>query len=148
MSALQTNKGASPKNCCGFDLIRPRLTQEWLIVRTLHPNVLITGSRAATDGVLASLRPFLQVPVYEWASDTALPASGEVGTLLIGDVATLSREQQHLVLAWLDHAAPAHPQVVSITAVELFPLVERGTFLTALYYRLNTVRLDAPPDNA
>ena len=65
-------------------------------------------------------------------------------TLLICDVATLSLDQQRALLSWLDCAVPGQTQVVSTTALELFPLVEHGTFLQTLYYRLNSVRLDAP----
>ena len=117
---------------------------EWLIVRTRRPHVLITGSDASIEVLLATLRPSLQVPVRQWASDQALPAPHDAATLFIRDVATLSLEQQHALLSWLDHVPPGHPQVVSTTSLELFPLVERGTFLDVLYYRLNTVRLDAP----
>jgi sigma-54-interacting transcriptional regulator len=124
---------------------RPRLAPEWLIVRTHHPNVLITGSDATIHAVLASLRPSLQVPIYEWAPDAALPPRGSVATLLIRDVATLSLEQQRALLSWLRDAAPGRPHVVSTTALELFPLIERGTFLSELYYCLNTLRLDALP---
>jgi len=63
--------------------------------------------------------------------------------MLIRDVATLSLDQQHALLSWLDQAGPGHAQVVSTAALALFPVVEHGMFLEALYYRLNTVRLDA-----
>jgi transcriptional regulator of acetoin/glycerol metabolism len=68
----------------------------------------------------------------------------EVATLLSCDVATMSLDQQRALLSWLDQVAPGQTQVVSTTNLELFPLVEHGTFLEALYYRLNTMRLDAP----
>jgi hypothetical protein len=117
---------------------------EWVILHTRRPNVLFTGLHAATEMFMASLRPTLRPPVYHWAPDTALPAPREAPTLLICDVATLSLDQQRALLSWLDQAGPGQTQVISTTALELFPLVEHGTFLEALYYRLNTLRLDAP----
>jgi hypothetical protein len=117
---------------------------EWVILHARRPNVLFTGPQAATEVFMATLRPALRRPVHRWAPDTPLPALGEVPTLLIWDVATLSLDQQQALLSWLDRAAPGQTQVVSTTALELFPLVERGTFLETLYYRLNTLRIDAP----
>jgi hypothetical protein len=117
---------------------------EWVILRTLRPNVLFTGWHAPCETVMATLQPYLRSPVYFWGPDTALPEPGDVTTLLVCDVAILSLDQQRALLSWLDQAAPGQTQVVSTTALELFPLVEHGTFLDTLYYRLNTVRLEAP----
>jgi Sigma-54 interaction domain len=117
---------------------------EWAILHTRRPNVLFTGLHAATEVFMATLRPTHRSPVHCWAPDTIPPAVCEVPTVLICDVATLSLDQQRALLSWLDQAAPGQTQVVSTTALELFPLVERGTFLEALYYRLNTLRIDAP----
>jgi sigma-54-interacting transcriptional regulator len=121
---------------------------EWAILRTRRPNVLFTEWHAATDVIMATLRPYLRPPVYCWVPDSALPEPREVMTLLICDVATLSLDHQRALLSWLDHAALGQTQVVSTTALELFSLVEHGMFLEALYYRLNTVRLDAPVHRA
>jgi Sigma-54 interaction domain len=118
---------------------------EWVILRTRRLNVLFTGWHAPREIVMATLQPYLQPPVYCWVPDTALPAPRDITTLLICDVATLSLGQQRALLSWLDQTAPGQTQVVSTTALELFPLVEHGTFLETLYYRLNTVLLDAPP---
>jgi hypothetical protein len=120
------------------------LDPEWSVLRAGRPNVLITGSAAAVDGLIAALRPFLRIPLHRWEAGTVLPAPKEAATLLISDVGTLSPEQQQTLLSWLDDALPGQPQVVSTTALELFSLVQSGTFLEALYYRLNAVRLDAP----
>jgi hypothetical protein len=116
---------------------------EWLVLRTRRPNVLIAGTFATTEAAVATLLPYLQPPVYCWTPDASLPARHEVTSMLIRDVATLSLDQQHALLSWLDQAGPGHAQVVSTAALAVFPLVEHGMFLEALYYRLNTVRLDA-----
>jgi len=113
-----------------------------------RPNVLITGSQATVDALMASLRPSFEGPVNRWTPSLPLPDIDTVATVLIGDVATLSLEEQRALLSWLDKASSrSHTQVVSTSVIELFPLVERGTFLPDLFYRLNTVRLDAaiPP---
>jgi transcriptional regulator of acetoin/glycerol metabolism len=64
--------------------------------------------------------------------------------VLVRDLATLSVDQQRALSSWLDQVGPGHVQIVSTNALPLFPLVEQGVFLEALYYRLNTLRLGAP----
>ena len=108
---------------------------EWVVLRTRHPNVLIAGTYDTTEAVVATLLPYLRPPVYYWTPDASLPAPHEVTTMLIRDVATLSLDQQHALLSWLDRAGSGHAQVVSTAALALFPLVEHGMFLEALYYR-------------
>jgi hypothetical protein len=144
MFTIRQNKVSAQRTAPASTIAHAGLSPESLIVRTQRPNVLITGSNATTEVFVATLRPYLQNPVCDWATETALPTPCETATLLISDVATLSLEQQQALMGWLDRAAAGDTQVVSTTALELFPLVERGTFLEALYYRLNTVRLDAP----
>lgn len=135
---------SSERTATASTATRAGLASDWLIARTRRLNLLLTGSHMTTQVLLASLRPYLQTPLCEWAFGTALPAPGEVSTLLICDVAILSLEQQQALLSCLENTAPGQTQVVSTTALELFTLVEHGMFLAALFYRLNTVRLDAP----
>jgi transcriptional regulator of acetoin/glycerol metabolism len=52
----------------------------------------------------------------------------------------LNREEQSALFRWLDESNQ-RTQVVSTTAQPLFPLVGRGLFDEALYYRLNVVHL-------
>ena len=66
--------------------------------------------------------------------------------LLIGDVSTLMLEQQLDFYDWLDRFGES-AQVVSVTSVPLWPIVERGRFLEGLFYRLNVVSLTAGPGN-
>ena len=118
------------------------LLHEWRILRVRRPNVLLTGAHATTEVLMATLRPYLRAPIYYWAPGVALPAPGDVATVVICDIATVLLEHQHSLLSWLDRVDPGQTQVVSTTDLELFSLVEQGTFLEALYYRLNIVRLD------
>lgn len=123
------------------------LLPEWRILRARRPNVLLTGAHATTEVLMATLRPYLRAPICYWAPGVALPAPQDVATVVVCDVATLRLEHQRILLSWLDQVVPGQTQLVSTTDVELFSLVEQGTFLEALYYRLNIVRLDGrPPD--
>jgi Sigma-54 interaction domain len=60
--------------------------------------------------------------------------------LILEDVETLTAEDQAELLARLD-GARSQLQIISTTEHSLFPLVARGLFDAALYYRLNVVLL-------
>jgi hypothetical protein len=107
-----------------------------------RPNLLFVGTSDTTDAAVAILRPHLRTPIYD-GPDAARPAPHAPPTLLLHEVATLPLDQQHALCMYLNHVASGETQVVSTTTVDVFPLVEQGRFLAALYYRLNTLRFDA-----
>jgi hypothetical protein len=119
---------------------------EWRILTTAHPNVLVVGTAAAIEDSVAALMPFLARPVCDWTGETRRRSSREVKTLLIREPGALAPDEQRAVCAWLDEQAlSAKTQVVSTTTVPLFPLVEAGLFIEALYYKLNTLMWPARP---
>jgi hypothetical protein len=81
--------------------------------------------------------------VCELPGDLRLPDTSP-GHLMLGDIATLTLRQQIDFYDWLDRFGPA-VQVVSLTSVPLWPLVEQGRFFEGLFYRLNVVSLTAGP---
>jgi regulator of sirC expression with transglutaminase-like and TPR domain len=109
------------------------------VVRAGHPNVLIVGSDGGADEVIDRLRPSFSLPLHtcNLPGHLALPAEAS-GTLLLRHVTELAREQQDQLLDWLDRNG-GNVQVISVSSTPLFSCVERGTFDTRLYYRLNTV---------
>jgi transcriptional regulator of acetoin/glycerol metabolism len=66
-----------------------------------------------------------------------LPTHG-CGALVLRNVGALDRYEQAALLRWLDGE---RKQVVSTTAHPLYPLVARGLFDEALYYRLSVLRM-------
>jgi hypothetical protein len=122
----------------GLELIS---TPEWRSLGRQRHSVLIEGSDESTDGVLLFLAPYLRKPVLWKPSEAPYSRpTGECGALVLQNVAALSRPEQSELLRWLDES-DGRTQVVSTTARRLFPLVERGLFDEALYYRLNVVLL-------
>ncbi|HEV3060921.1 MAG TPA: hypothetical protein VGY48_21925 [Vicinamibacterales bacterium] len=117
--------------------------QEWQILWTARPNVLVTGLPAAVEQSLAALMPHLAVPVCDWTPDVLQRRPGEMKTLVIHDVDALSPEHQGALSAWLERPAGGRTQVVSTTNAPLFPRVVAGLFREELYYRLNTLVLGA-----
>ena len=122
----------------GLELIS---TPEWRSLCTQRPNVLLEGSDESTESMVLFLAPYLCRPVL-WKSSHApfaLP-TGECGALVLQNVAAMGRQEQAELLQWLD-SPTERKQVVSTSGQPLFPLVGRGLFDEALYYRLNVIRL-------
>jgi hypothetical protein len=116
-------------------------TPEWVSLCTGRHSVLLEGSDESTESVVLFLAPYLCRPVV-WKprhAPVALP-SGGCGALVLQNVGALSRPEQAELLRWLENSSD-RTQVVSTTVQPLFPLVERGLFDEALYYRLNIMLL-------
>jgi hypothetical protein len=114
------------------DEVLTRLTRQ-------HPNILLVGPAAFTDSALKLIVPLVQHPVAAWMPDAkrTVPA-GAFATLIIGRVDAADAEQQKQLCEWFDSRA-GRVQVVSTALTRLFPLIQAGTFLETLYYRLNHV---------
>jgi len=114
---------------------------EWRALAGLRPNVMIIGSSVLTTALVMELVA-LTPSVYEWTPHVPLPKAGHLpSTLVMHDVCTLSLARQDRWIDWLDRAAAPRPQILTTSSVDIWPLVTRGMFRSALYYRLNTVLL-------
>lgn len=108
----------------------------------VRPNLLLCGPAGAVETALASLRPSLQQPVYNWVCAAYQSWSHELsGTLIFEHASTASADQQRSLLEWLSERT-RHVQVISTTEEPLFALVQQGAFLDRLFYQLNTLYLD------
>ena len=105
-------------------------------------NLLLTGPADVADGFVKSLRPHLQDPVVilRAGQPFALPST-PVGTLFLADVGALTSEEQRRLHEWLEERSIC-TQVISTWATSLMPMVAAGSFLEALYYRLNTIYIE------
>ncbi len=117
--------------------------EDWRLLRTSHPNVLLTGCLAAAASALDDLRLCFRPPVVAWCAGTplVLPPAAASKTLILNEVASLSVDDQLRLLAWLQWSNGA-TQVITTTSCPLFPLVERGAFSEGLYYYLSAICLD------
>ncbi len=108
---------------------------DWRLLLRSPANVLVVGSEAQRDRLLDIWRPFLEAPVCQWHTQTAvLPPDAR--TLLIDNVAAIRTEQQACLLALLRARAP---RCLSFSRIPLYDLVTTNHFLEPLYYVLNTV---------
>jgi Sigma-54 interaction domain len=124
------------------EAVNPELAELVQILHQGHPNVLIIGSPASTDDVLATIGPYLRAPLAYWSpADAADLPAGAPGTLVVHDVDACDPERQQRLLDWMD-TRPGSVQVISTTRAPLFPRVKDGSFLPGLYYWLNFICVD------
>jgi transcriptional regulator of acetoin/glycerol metabolism len=106
-----------------------------------RPNLLVVCSDVPIDAVKQRLLKWCDPPFHLSVFPGPFqPPSGE-GTLLLTDIAAMSRQQQIALFDWTTTARDV--QIVSLTSTPLRQLVESGDFLEALFYRLNLVCLEA-----
>ena len=119
----------------------PWMADPMLVQR--RPNLLVLCHDRAPDAVLAPLMGSWRQPVRVCRLPGALMLPEDPrGTLFLVDVGALMLGQQMKLYDWLE--GPGREcQVVSIAREPLYPLVEDGRFMEALYYRLNVVKLGA-----
>lgn len=105
-----------------------------------HPNVLIVASEQTQEAAVRALTPYLRQPVtiLPSPSESAMPSSGSV---ILQTMSELTLQAQGALFSWLEGRGK-NTQVVSFSAVQLFPLVTEGRFLVDLYYRINIVQFD------
>jgi Sigma-54 interaction domain len=119
---------------------------EWHGLSTVPHNALFEGPAHATACLLIVLQPYLRRPTV-WSSPAPpleLP-TGECGALVLQNVWAFNSHDQAALLKWINcHRT----QVVSTSTQPLFPLIARGLFDEALYYRLNATLLRIGPSGA
>ncbi len=117
--------------------------QDWRALLRTRANVLVTGSKGALDGFVGACRSELRRPlsIVSAAGPLSLHWSS---TLVITDVDRLDTASQRTLAAWIHDPENSDTQIISLTAVPLFPLVDAGRFDRDLFYRLNTIHLELP----
>ena len=117
--------------------------QRFLTAEHPRPNLLIVCASEEMEAVVSRVKGLCKGPVHARQLPGELSVPKEMtGTLLLWDVAQLTRGQQMFLHDWMTER-PLDAQVISITAAPLLPLVEDGQFLEGLFYRINVVSLVA-----
>jgi hypothetical protein len=113
---------------------------DWHVLQTARPNVLLIGTDAAVDGFLELLRPRFLPPIIEVAcSRFSLPAPSPA-TLILREIPGLDAAGQQQLFAWMS-GSDRRIQVVSTSPCPLYPLVERQQLDASLYYSLNVLMI-------
>jgi hypothetical protein len=121
-----------------------QVLQDWKLAQAKRLNFhLVRRDGALPDAIASSLRQ-RDEPMMTWrpGASLTLPPVGLNGTLVLYHVSALSPDEQNCLREWLDRAG-ACVWVISTTVESLLPSIEAGQFLDTLYYRLNTVCVDA-----
>ena len=118
--------------------------EELRLVEKHRVNLLLMGSRDIVQPMVESLAARFHQPVGTWSPGErlVLPPAERTGTMVLNDVGALALQDQIQLLEWLATAS-GRTQVVSTTPSPLLPQVQAGGFIDTLYYRLNTVCVDA-----
>ena len=106
-------------------------------------NLLVRGEKSAAAATVVALTADFPPPLLTWipAAENGLPAL-DCETLVIHDVDGLDLAKQRVLLTWLEHRT-SRVRVITTATRDLFTLVQMGVFLDELYYRLNTIVIDA-----
>jgi len=115
--------------------------EELRILRLTKTNALLLGPSVATEAALDLLTADRAERVWFWTPAQSIRVS-ERAIVVIRDVGVLTPYVQAGWLAALERLPRARAQVISTNTFSVFPLVARGLFLDALYYRLNCVLVD------
>lgn len=133
----------------GFQLSDPRRQAQAVLgdlvaIGITRVNLLLTGVDAVVRNILDTILMDLETPIASWypGERLVLPPVARTGTMILHDVGALNREDQLRLLEWSEYAA-GRTQIVSTAPTPLMPLVRAGVFNDRLYYRLNTVFVDA-----
>jgi DNA-binding NtrC family response regulator len=103
-------------------------------------NVLVVGPDAAIVRLWTAVWSTLRKPVC-WVEAGRLWFPPEsAGTLVLRNVDELNRKDQERLFYWLQQEGRSTRVLASAPRV-LFHQVEAGAFLSALYYRLNTLHM-------
>jgi hypothetical protein len=110
----------------------------WLALST-HANLLLIGSTARVEGIIAAISEELATPRVMWSPphEMRLPRR-PIYTLLLRNIDQLRAEDQMRLDRWLLHTS-RRPLIISTCRAGFMDLVDSGGFAPALYYRLNTV---------
>jgi hypothetical protein len=114
--------------------------ESWALFLDAACPMLLLGTQATTDAVIAAVMPFLRLPRWRVRGDgeLILPSSG--GVVILDRVDLLGASQQVALRGWLS-ARPVSTQVIATTPIFLYGRVQQGLFLEDLYYRLNVIHI-------
>ncbi len=120
------------------------IEEELRLVEQHRVNLLLMGRAEIVQPMVEALAARFHQPVGTWSPGErlVLPPAERTGTMVINDVGALGLPDQIQLLEWLGSAC-GRTQVVSTTPSPLLPRVQSGKFIDTLYYRLNTVFVDA-----
>lgn len=114
--------------------------EDWSVVIHSQSNVLVGGMAIAIDAFVSAVRAHVRQPVRDVTPQTLGAPANADGTLILRSVDALDRGQQATLLRWLE-TPQNQPRVISTSTGSVYTQVRAGTFLSSLFYRLNTIHI-------
>ena len=111
---------------------------DWRALVETRASVLVQGQRAALEHFFEAVRPVLRPPVVIVECGPAISLK-RAPTVVLANVDRLREADQRTLHAWATDARNADVQLIALSSVPLFRLVQANTFDRELYYRLNTI---------
>ena len=121
-------------------LLHARLVMECGVAHAARVNLLLVGPHSVTESVVRALWRGDHAHTWSPGRPLNLPPGG--GLLILHDVGHLSHEDQRRLWQWLESEF-TRAQVVSTSRSPLTHRLAAGAFDEALYYRLNTICINA-----
>ena len=120
--------------------------EEWRVVLTTRTNVLFIGRRVSAKRVVEALRSQVSDPIHVWRAGArlVLPPAEQAGTFVLPELGAMAHDDQRHLHDWL-RVTSGRTRVISTARQPILPLLEAGTFLETLYYRLNVLCFQVSP---
>lgn len=119
--------------------------EDWPLVVQSQTHVLVGGAAVAIDAFLSTVREGARPPVRDMPAQAFAAPAHTNGTLILRGVDGLDRGQQAALLQWLE-TPQNEARVIATSATPVYGLVQAGTFLDHLFYRLNVVHVTVVPE--
>jgi len=110
----------------------------WRQLVGTRANILVEGQPAVLAQFLDSVRSVLRQPIAMVECGPAMSLV-RTPTVVLANVDRLRAEEQRALHAWATDARNADAQLIALSSVALFRMVQAETFDRELYYRLNTI---------
>jgi hypothetical protein len=111
------------------------------MLRQGQARALVIGTERATRAVIRALHADFWSPVLNVRAGARLTLPENDGTLLLHNVSALDTADQDRLFQWLN-VTRRGVSVIAVSPKPLFPMVQRGAFLSDLFYRLNVIVID------
>ena len=130
---MTTNRSALTRR-----LLEGLTDEEWHVVRTARANVLFIGRRLSAKRVVEALRSQVSDPIHVWrpGARLVLPPAEQAGTFVLQELGAMTHDDQRHLHDWLQ-VTSGRTRVISTARQPMLPLLQAGTFIDTLYYRLN-----------
>jgi hypothetical protein len=123
-----------------FDQLATKTHGDWRALLRTGANCLVTAPLPLLDQFVSASRDVLREPIL-WLSGIRPLDLKASKTIVVMHIHLLAPTDQQTLVAWIEDPANDGTQVIGLTPVSLFAMVDAGLFAGDLFYRLNAIHL-------